>query len=152
MAKTKLTPEQAKERRKENHKRHRDKHKAERNARSRQYYKDHKDERRKYSSKYYKEHSKEQAQRSYIFKLKKDYGLTELEYNNILLKQNNCCAICGIEVNKLNRRPSIDHNHTTNKVRGILCLSCNHLLGNAKENINILLSAIEYLKLHSSND
>ena len=40
----------------------------------------------------------------------------------------------------------IDHCHSSGKVRGLLCLKCNAFIGLAKENINTLVSAIEYLK------
>lgn len=40
----------------------------------------------------------------------------------------------------------IDHNHTTEKVRGLLCSSCNLALGHAKEDKEVLKSMIEYLE------
>lgn len=70
------------------------------------------------------------------------YGLKRGEAEKMLLKQNNKCLICNTSSNKWH----IDHNHITGKVRGILCLSCNVLLGMSKENIDILQSAINYLK------
>jgi len=54
------------------------------------------------------------------------------------------CEICGGEFpwNKLD----IDHDHETNKIRGVLCRHCNYLLGNARENPTILTKAISYLE------
>lgn len=79
----------------------------------------------------------------------REYGLTMEDYNNMLKAQNNACAICG-GINNTEiyiRRPLfIDHNHNTNQIRGLLCDRCNFLIGNARENINILSNAIEYLR------
>ena len=65
------------------------------------------------------------------------YGLTPLEYFEILLRQDSACAICKIEFDFLGvsgvksniSRACVDHDHITGKVRGILCNSCNHGLG-----------------------
>ncbi len=43
-----------------------------------------------------------------------------------------------------------DHDHITNKKRGLLCTHCNHLLGSSFDDINILKKAIEYLQKYSS--
>lgn len=70
------------------------------------------------------------------------YGLTFETYSKVLECQSNKCAICSVGL----VNPQIDHCHTTNLVRGILCVNCNLLLGNSKDNIQILQSAIIYLK------
>lgn len=52
----------------------------------------------------------------------KKYKLTVEEYNALLLKQNNKCAICDeIPIQGL----SVDHDHVNGSVRGLLCLRCN---------------------------
>jgi hypothetical protein len=58
--------------------------------------------------------------------------------------QGDVCAICGKE--RTERFWSVDHNHETGSVRGLLCQNCNALLGMAKDDIRVLQSAIEYLK------
>jgi hypothetical protein len=50
------------------------------------------------------------------------------------------CPIC-----KVTKVLVVDHNHATGKVRGLICNSCNHMLGVAKDSIDVLRSAIEYL-------
>lgn len=76
--------------------------------------------------------------------LKKLYNLTEERYNSILESQGFGCKICGkpwtFEV------LSVDHNHKTGEVRGLLCNNCNAMLGLSGENQTILLKAIQYLK------
>jgi len=75
------------------------------------------------------------------------YGLTIEQYDDILKKQNYVCAICGkSEKNSSKSVLSIDHNHTTGKVRGLLCDSCNRGLGYFYDNVSFLNNAIDYLK------
>ncbi|PRF51359.1 hypothetical protein C6Q28_29465 [Burkholderia multivorans] len=49
------------------------------------------------------------------------YGMTPAQYDDLLKKQNNCCALCGAPMERL----VIDHCHQTGVVRGILCHPCN---------------------------
>jgi len=72
------------------------------------------------------------------------YGITPDEKAAILCKQDNKCSICKIPFHNT-RHTHVDHNHKTGKVRGILCNHCNHLLGNAKDTIEVLENAITYL-------
>ena len=76
------------------------------------------------------------------------YGLTHLDYLTLLLKQNHGCAICGTAKRGRHKRFHIDHCHATGKVRGLLCHHCNLMLGNAKDNIETLATAITYLSRH----
>ena len=71
----------------------------------------------------------------------KRYGITLEDYNNLSEAQDHLCAICLSKKSPLH----VDHCHTTGKVRGLLCFSCNTLLGVAKDSPNILKSAITYL-------
>jgi hypothetical protein len=77
--------------------------------------------------------------------LKLNYGITVEEYNQKFMKQRGLCNICG-KVKSL----CVDHNHTTQKVRDLLCSSCNKLLGYAYEDPEILLSATKYLERHEN--
>lgn len=75
------------------------------------------------------------------------------QYNEIFVRQNNLCAICNKAETRLGRsgeicRLSIDHCHTTNKIRGLLCHDCNTGLGKFKDDKNLLLAAITYLESH----
>lgn len=73
------------------------------------------------------------------------YNITLNEYNNILLEQEHKCAICGIHQNELSTMLSVDHDHTTNKVRGLLCQHCNIGLGNFRDNPSNMISGYNYL-------
>ena len=61
--------------------------------------------------------------------LKYQYGLSVDDYDELVEKQQGCCAICGVNQSDLNIRLIVDHNHTTGKVRGLLCTTCNVRVG-----------------------
>lgn len=83
----------------------------------------------------------------------KRFGISVEEYIDIEKSQNGLCAICN-NPEKKKKRLSIDHDHSCcpesyscgRCIRGLLCSSCNTFLGNAKDDINILQSAINYLQ------
>ena len=79
--------------------------------------------------------------------LKCKYGLTEKDYLQMFVSQDGCCAICGVHQSVLKRRLSVDHNHATKVVRGLLCSYCNHYLS-AVEDIEWYERAVEYLVKH----
>jgi len=78
--------------------------------------------------------------------LKYYYNLSFKKYNKLLKKQHYKCAIksCKIKYSE-KEKLSVDHNHKTNKVRGLLCGKCNRGIGNFNENIKLLKDAISYL-------
>jgi len=63
--------------------------------------------------------------------LRSKYGLSNEDYNAMLINQNNQCAICGKhkEEIKNKRHLHVDHCHTTGRIRGLLCFRCNFGLG-----------------------
>ena len=79
----------------------------------------------------------------------KKFGIEVYEYNMMVAKQRNCCAICKKPKEQFEGRGNnfhIDHCHTSGKVRGLLCSNCNTGLGQFKDNIKSLENAIQYLK------
>jgi hypothetical protein len=86
--------------------------------------------------------------------VKRHYNLDAEQYLQMILDQNNCCAICNKPETHKNRngdvRPlNVDHCHSTGKVRALLCTHCNSMLGQAFDSIERLQKGIEYLKNHS---
>lgn len=73
------------------------------------------------------------------------YGITPEQYDEMFTKQGGVCAACG-EPSK--RRLQVDHCHTTNALRGLLCFNCNSALGHAKDSVTRLQSLIAYLEGH----
>ena len=80
-------------------------------------------------------------------RLQKTFGISSSEYDSILVAQNGLCAICN-QPNQTQYPLAVDHDHTTGKVRELLCLRCNTGLGLAFENITILTAMIMYLQKH----
>ena len=80
--------------------------------------------------------------------LKQKYNLTLEEYQAIYQSQYGKCAICKIEFLSLNKMPSVDHDHTTGKIRGLLCHLCNSGIGLLGDNYKRCLDAAMYLKYH----
>jgi hypothetical protein len=91
--------------------------------------------------------------RSYVIHtlIERNYGLTKEQYEALLEAQHGRCAICERTPEETNRRRngcerlSVDHNHETGQVRGLLCASCNTLIGMARDDITVLQAAVEYL-------
>lgn len=55
------------------------------------------------------------------------YGITPDDHNQMMIKQNGSCDICGKK--PTTKRPlAIDHDHETGKVRGLLCYGCNRVM------------------------
>lgn len=92
------------------------------------------------------------AWRSHI---KGKYGITEAEYLRLQEWSQGGCAICGerpdIEARRV-KRLSVDHNHVTGKVRGLLCTNCNGGLGKFKDSVRLLRIAMAYLDYFEPED
>ena len=85
------------------------------------------------------------------YKLQAKYGLSLKDYQSLLDKQNGLCAICKQPETSKSRSGklkslAVDHCHITGKVRGLLCHHCNTGIGKLKDNVELLESAIKYLK------
>jgi hypothetical protein len=81
--------------------------------------------------------------------IKYNYGITIQEFDRILIEQGGVCAICGksedMLLNGTPTRLSVDHNHSTGKVRGILCRKCNVGIGYFNDDVSLLERAYKYL-------
>ena len=82
--------------------------------------------------------------------LKRQYGITPEEYDEMLKRQEGMCAIC------FTSKPTgkwevfaVDHCHVTGDVRGLLCNECNRGLGLLRDSKDILRSALDYLDGHT---
>jgi hypothetical protein len=78
-------------------------------------------------------------------------ALREYVYQFLAVAQNNCCAICGKPEKKRSRRGhkicrlTVDHDHVSGRIRGLLCGRCNTTLGLVGESVTLLLSMAEYV-------
>ena len=69
-------------------------------------------------------------------------------YSRLYAAQAGLCAVCGNPEPPHRRSAmlSVDHDHITGKVRGLLCSNCNFALGHVKDSIEILAALIKYLE------
>ena len=98
---------------------------------------------KKHRVEYARKYRKENPEKTMNTNLKMKYGITREEYFDILNKQGNKCAICGKPQEEHSRNFALDHNHTTNKVRGIVCDGCNYGIGFLEKYFEIY---VKYLK------
>ena len=74
------------------------------------------------------------------------YGLAEGEYDRLYRLQSGVCAICK-RATGATRKLSVDHDHSTGAVRGLLCRPCNDMLGHARNSDLFFYRAAGYLQL-----
>lgn len=91
---------------------------------------------------------------TWVYSLKRRHGITVHDYLAMAEAQGNCCAICGETPTPTGTREQgrclhVDHDHSTGKVRALLCFRCNAGIGHFRENPEYLLSAIAYLAEHA---
>jgi hypothetical protein len=85
-------------------------------------------------------------------RLKKDYNLSPEDRLKMLDACGYKCELCSqavhlpSETGCTGTTANIDHCHTTGKVRGILCGTCNKGLGHFKDDPELMTKAINYLK------
>ena len=87
--------------------------------------------------------------------LKQRFKLTTDAYDQQFIHQRGCCAICDKAETALDalgriKWLSVDHNHATGELRGLLCYKCNTGLGKLNDSIKVLESAIKYLEERGS--
>lgn len=84
---------------------------------------------------------------SYRSRLRRVYSITQEDFDLMLTDQGGRCKICFTDTPGGGRSKfSIDHDHVTGKVRGLLCLACNTGLGNFKDDLGALHRAVTYLE------
>jgi len=80
--------------------------------------------------------------------MKKKFGITTAEY--VALYRDAVCEICGatesMVVGNISARLVIDHDHKTGRIRGILCHSCNLMIGWGDDNPALLREGANYLE------
>jgi len=120
-----------------------------RNLYSKNYYKSNRESVLKKQKIYYELNKTEIINKNRNRYLKRKFGITIDDYNEMLTLQLSGCSICGKSINDNGNKLDIDHDHKTGKVRGLLCKNCNKGIGLFYENINILEGAINYIKKYN---
>jgi hypothetical protein len=93
---------------------------------------------------HWRDEKKRRREANHERSVQRTYGLGEGEYAQLYEFQGGKCAICR-RATGATRRLSVDHDHATGKVRGLLCRPCNTLLGHARDAIAFFRRGIAYL-------
>jgi Recombination endonuclease VII len=114
---------------------------------SKAYYKAHKEKLLALGKAHYKANKARMNLQSKTNHLRRRYGLTPDECNQMLQGCDGRCPLCKTPFTELwNEQPQIDHCHKTGVVRGILCRACNQGLGLFKDNPKLLRAGARYLE------
>jgi Recombination endonuclease VII len=88
--------------------------------------------------------------------LRRNYGITSEDYGAMWLQQGGVCAVCKSPematdpYTKKLKNLAVDHCHTTGQVRGLLCETCNQLLGLLEKDPQRVTLLLGYLEKHLS--
>lgn len=104
-------------------------------------------QRRLYNAAYCKTNKATNQHNGKEYRLLSRYGINANEYDRMFIEQDGLCAICK-NPDKINL--AVDHNHTTNQVRSLICLHCNIIVGIIETHTNTLTNAGNYVKHHTS--
>ena len=138
--------------RSEYRKRHYKNNKESINLKCKIYSSSHKKEKQINNKIYYQKNKGLLLNNSYVYLRNRKYGITQEIYDDIFNRQNGVCAICGLpetatgRITKRLRPLSVDHDHKTKKIRGLLCKKCNVGLGLFMDSKELLIKAINYLE------
>lgn len=85
----------------------------------------------------------------HAYHIRRVYGLTPEQYQELYDKQQGKCPICLRHQDEFPQRLSVDHNHKTNEVRGLLCRYCNHRVVGRHTDPDLLRRVADYLENHT---
>lgn len=77
--------------------------------------------------------------------LRAKYGITEEQYDVMLTKQKDSCALCERPASIFKTRLAVDHNHFTGEIRGLLCSYCNHRVIGRHKDATLLRKMADYV-------
>ena len=83
--------------------------------------------------------------------LMRKYGITLEDHTKMFEDQKGVCAICRKPGDGRWESLCVDHCHTTNNVRALLCRNCNMVLGQVNDNVDLLQSCIDYLNKYKES-
>jgi hypothetical protein len=87
------------------------------------------------------------------YQLRRDYGITQADYDRMYAEQEGKCAIClkhfDLHASSRYKKLYVDHAHDMDKVRGLVCMKCNMAIGNFEDSHDNCLRAAQYLMKHN---
>lgn len=98
-----------------------------------------------------KRYRKENRDKFKGYHLKKEFGLTLEDFNSLLVQQDGVCAICrepekSVHKSGTPKDLSVDHDHKTGAIRGLLCWVCNTGIGKLRDSPDLLRTAANYIE------
>ena len=106
--------------------------------------------RSKLGNEWQEQHPRQSAKHKRDHHLRKKFGITVEESERLLAQQGGVCAICRQPISDVRGyAPHVDHDHATQRIRGILCIRCNNGLGLFKSDPHRLRAAADYLERKS---
>jgi len=97
---------------------------------------------------YYKNHEREKEAARHSMR-KSKFGISKLEFQQLLIAQNNLCVICN-KPQPGRKALAIDHDHRTGKIRGLLCSWCNRAVGYLEDSAERAEATAKYLRSKSN--
>lgn len=116
---------------------------------------DNKEKQKEYMKRWWADNKERQQKYRKAADLKKSYGISLEQFNEMLVSQSALCAICHKPETQIHHKSglpyqlAVDHCHKTNAVRQLLCSRCNRTLGMVNDDVELLEKMIEYVKKHS---
>lgn len=96
---------------------------------------------REYNRRDYQKNREAHNARSERARKKRLYGITQEQYDGMLAERDGRCDLCGEQ-----RKLDVDHDHETNRIRGMLCRPCNTALGRLGDSAEGLRKALTYVE------
>lgn len=118
---------------------------------NKKYFQNNKEKIRDGSRRYYEANKQKIIKRSKARRYRVDFGISIEDFEKRLALQQNRCLGCGKEFTEKGDA-CLDHNHTSGKIRGILCRNCNLAVGGAKDSIEIIKKVINYIIKYNTYD
>ncbi len=88
------------------------------------------------------------------YAIKRKYGITPEQYNEMRKAQSEKCAICAVTFRGNNGKASchVDHSHATGRVRALLCMRCNVAIGFLRDSPELARAVANYLSNHDDRE
>jgi hypothetical protein len=119
---------------------------AQKRAHNRRYHQEHREVKLARSRSWVRANPERQKFHQWKHYLGKKYGVTPADYAALMVAQDGRCAICLTSDPAPWDQLSVDHDHETGRVRGLLCMRCNSCLGYVQDSPDLLRKAVRYLE------
>lgn len=93
---------------------------------------------------HHRENRRAARERAHAAMVQRTYNLKPGDYEKLYQAQGGHCAICE-RATGATRKLSVDHDHETGEVRGLLCRPCNNMLGHSRDDWHMFARATRYL-------